>query len=104
MIPQEFCLYCGAGVGEFKRDGEGTCPKCDSTIKYKTITIYDPPSGWRYGFPREYEPLRGESLVQTLLRDGYPQKEIDSFKGDVPCRFWEAKKGNYIVNSPKGFK
>lgn len=54
---------------------------------------YDPDSGWRYGFPKKYEPLPGETLEQTLLRDGYPQKEIDywmnsSFKG-VPCRFWE---------------
>ena len=52
------------------------------------ITIYDPPSGWRYGFPREYKPLPGESLEQTLLRDGYPQKEIDNAGADY-CRFWE---------------
>jgi hypothetical protein len=25
----EFCLYCGAGIGKFRRDGEGTCQKCD---------------------------------------------------------------------------
>jgi len=24
----EFCKYCGAGVGKFKREGEGTCYKC----------------------------------------------------------------------------
>jgi hypothetical protein len=39
--------------------------------------IYDPPSGWRYGFPKPYRPIPGETLAQTLLRDGYPQKEID---------------------------
>lgn len=39
--------------------------------------LYDPPSGWQYGFPRPYKPLPGETLEQTLLRDGYPQKEID---------------------------
>jgi hypothetical protein len=39
--------------------------------------IYDPPSGWMYGFPKPYQPLEGETLEQTLLRDGYPQKEID---------------------------
>jgi len=27
---QEFCLYCGAGVGRFRRAGEGTCSKCKS--------------------------------------------------------------------------
>lgn len=25
----EFCEYCGAGIGEHRREGEGTCPKCD---------------------------------------------------------------------------
>lgn len=40
--------------------------------------IYDPPSGWRYGFPKAYIPKDGESLVDTLLRDGYPQHEIDN--------------------------
>lgn len=40
--------------------------------------IYDPPSGWMYGFPKLYKPLEGESLEETLLRDGYPQKEIDN--------------------------
>lgn len=43
--------------------------------------IYDPPSGWMYGFPKPYKPLPGETLVQTLLRDGYPQKEIDKGNG-----------------------
>ena len=26
---REFCAYCGAGVGKFKREGEGTCNRCD---------------------------------------------------------------------------
>jgi len=59
------------------------------------ITIYDPPSGWRYGFPREYKPLPGESLEQTLLRDGYPQKEIDNAGADY-CRFWEIQKAEQL--------
>jgi hypothetical protein len=25
----EFCRYCGAGIGPFYREGEGTCHKCD---------------------------------------------------------------------------
>lgn len=40
--------------------------------------LYDPPSGWRYGFPRPYLPLEGETLRETLLRDGYPATELDS--------------------------
>jgi hypothetical protein len=53
--------------------------------------IYDPPSGWRYGFPKHYLPLKDETLEQTLLRDGYPQHEIDN-GGSKHVRFigsWE---------------
>lgn len=39
--------------------------------------IYDPPSGWKYGFPKPYKPLSNETLVQTLLRDGYPERELE---------------------------
>src|SRR5690606_34385280 len=47
---------------------------------------YDPPAGWRYGFPKPYRPLANESLADTLLRDGYPQREIDN-GGARHCRF-----------------
>lgn len=33
-----------------------------------------------YGFPKAYLPKPDETLEQTLLRDGYPQKEIDLIK------------------------
>lgn len=39
--------------------------------------LYDPPSGWQFGFPRLYKPLPGESLRDTLLRDGYPEELLD---------------------------
>lgn len=42
----------------------------------KKPVIYDPPNGWMYGFPKPYQPLKGESLEDTLRRDGYPEKEI----------------------------
>ena len=48
--------------------------------------VYDPSSGWQYGFPKPYKPRPGETLEQTLLRDGYPQKEIDN-GGARHCRF-----------------
>ena len=28
----EFCTHCGAGIGKFRREGEGTCPECDPRI------------------------------------------------------------------------
>lgn len=56
-------------------------------------TIYDPPSGWRYGFPKPYAPLDGESLVDTLVRDGYPRQMAEDF-GAKYCRFvgWDLAK------------
>lgn len=54
--------------------------------------MYDPPSGWRYGFPRPYKPLPGESLADTLRRDGYPNGEIKNITRDdgslMMVRFW----------------
>jgi hypothetical protein len=51
------------------------------------ITFYDPPSGWKYGFPKQYSPLPGESLAHTLKRDGYP--EIDCEFAEKHTRFWD---------------
>lgn len=52
--------------------------------------FYDPPGGWRYGFPKPYLPVEDEPLEQTLVRDGYPAKEAEfgarhcRFIGDIP--------------------
>lgn len=37
---------------------------------------YDPPEGWKYGFPKAYVPLDKEPLELTLIRDGYPKEKI----------------------------
>jgi hypothetical protein len=52
------------------------------------VVLYDPPEGWRYGFPKPYRPLDGESVEDTLRRDGYPEKMMNlakytRFIGDV---------------------
>lgn len=47
-------------------------PETKATSEMKQ-TLYDPPSGWQYGFPKPYEPLDGESIQDTLIRDGYPE-------------------------------
>jgi hypothetical protein len=28
----EFCIFCGAGIGIHRREGEGTCYKCDPPL------------------------------------------------------------------------
>jgi hypothetical protein len=57
------------------------------------VTFYDPPSGWRYGFPKQYKPLPGETLEGTLLRDGYPEQDLALAANHT--RFWESAEGEY---------
>lgn len=50
--------------------------------------IIDPPSGWKYGFPREVPKyLTDEEFKQWLLDCGYPEKHIELALNY--SRFWE---------------
>lgn len=59
--------------------------------------IIDPPSGWKYGFPKEdtFTPSKPDltedeynrERVQWFLDNGYPQSEIDN-GGLKYCRYW----------------
>lgn len=51
----------------------------------ETGLVYDPPQGWLYGFPKPYRPLVGESVRDTLVRDGYPSNLADF--GSKHCGF-----------------
>ena len=33
----------------------------------------DPPSGWRYGFPRLYDPATDGDMVEWMIANGYPE-------------------------------
>ena len=58
-------------------------------------TMVDPPSGWKFGFPKKLMQEEREELNFTinswLLKNGYPQYEIDYWKGSVPCRWWNCE-------------
>ena len=50
--------------------------------------MIDPPSGWRYGFPKVIpEERRNDSLV-WLVEQGYPQSIIDDLNEYFYCRYW----------------
>jgi hypothetical protein len=49
----------------------------------------DPPSGWRYGFPRVIPEDRRNELNKWLVENGYPQSEIDSLGKYFYVRIWE---------------
>jgi hypothetical protein len=52
------------------------------------VIMIDPPSGWKYGFPKVI-PKEVTNTVQWLLDNGYPQKEIDACGDYFFCRHWE---------------
>jgi len=52
--------------------------------------MIDPPAGWRYGFPKAYDRVTdGDDLRVWLLREGYPQAEIDRMGNYFYVRQWE---------------
>lgn len=44
----------------------------------------DPPEGWRYGFPRLYDPQSDGTMREWMIRNGYPKKLA---KLGLPCTF-----------------
>lgn len=54
----------------------------------KTVTYIDPPSGWRYGFPKIIPEDQMKRSREWLIENGYPQAEIDKMKEHFYCRYW----------------
>jgi len=50
--------------------------------------MVDPPSGWKYGFPKA-KPDDATHLIAWLLSEGYPQSEIDNMGSMFFVRTWE---------------
>ena len=50
--------------------------------------MVDPPSGWKYGFPKA-KPDDVTDIIAWLLSEGYPQSEIDKLGSDFFVRTWE---------------
>ena len=48
----------------------------------------DPPSGWRYGFPKLWDG-KGDS-TEWLIANGYPKAEIEACGDYFFVRSWEA--------------
>lgn len=54
--------------------------------------MIDPPSGWMYGFPKEYTKKPDEDFNEWLVHEGYPQKLIDEFGAYLYCRYWDEER------------
>ena len=51
--------------------------------------MIDPPSGWKYGFPKAVPSPAPNDMTAWLVSEGYPQKLIDEFGDHFYCRHWE---------------
>lgn len=51
----------------------------------------DPPSGWKFGFPKIYDRNEHPDFYKWIVEEGYPQSEIDSYGGQFYCRWWGAE-------------
>jgi hypothetical protein len=52
------------------------------------MKMIDPPSGWRYGFPKAI-PQDVTDTQKWLIENGYPQQEIDACGDYFFVRYWE---------------
>ena len=52
------------------------------------VKMIDPPSGWRYGFPKAI-PQDVTDTQKWLVENGYPQQEIDACGDYFFVRYWE---------------
>lgn len=52
------------------------------------LTYIDPPSGWRYGFPKVF-PDGVQDVKCWLIDNGYPEAEILASGKYFNCRFWQ---------------
>ena len=53
------------------------------------MTMIDPPSGWKYGFPKPIPEDRRKDVLVWLVEEGYPQYIIDELGEYFFCRYWE---------------
>jgi hypothetical protein len=53
--------------------------------------IIDPPSGWKYGFPKPIPEDRRYDSLTWLVEEGYPQHLIDDLGEHFFCRYWEVE-------------
>lgn len=54
----------------------------------KKVIMIDPPSGWKYGFPKPI-PDNCEDVLAWMVAEGYPQREIDRMGDYFFCNQWE---------------
>jgi len=64
------------------------------------VMMIDPPSGWKYGFPKPF-PNGVENTIKWLVANGYPQHEIDACGDHFYCQYWEEDTAD-LVDKERG--
>lgn len=54
-------------------------------------TWVDVPEGWKYGFPRIYDPAQDGEFRAWLLQNGYPQALLDKWGSGLWVRAWNTE-------------
>lgn len=57
-------------------------------LKMKLVWI-DPPSGWRYGFPKLWNKDTVPNCVKFLIDNGYPHEIVEDLGDSFFVRCWE---------------
>lgn len=54
-----------------------------------TVMIFDPPSGWKYGFPKKIpkDILENKQIDKWLVDCGYPESMLELAR--MASRMWE---------------
>ena len=58
-----------------------------------TVKMIDPPSGWKYGFPKALPDPEPVNIIEWLVENGYPREDIDRLGEYFFCRHWEETDG-----------
>ena len=53
------------------------------------VWMIDPPSGWKFGFPKRFNPKPNQTTWDWLIQEGYPECYISLAKKRL--RYWEAE-------------
>jgi hypothetical protein len=48
----------------------------------------DPPVGWKYGFPKVFDTEIDGVMREWLIKEGYPEEEINKYGEDFHVRMW----------------
>lgn len=51
------------------------------------MMMIDPPSGWKFGFPKPFTKPKDQPLRDWLIENGLPEKDAD-FAVKYGCRYW----------------